>query len=252
MSVEKRERSFQLDGREVKYTLERRPRRGVTLQVEPRRGLRVFAPKRMPLREIDAILDRESNWIRQRLAARADWELTHPPRRFVTGEHLPLLGEKWPLLVIEEEGRKRPLIRRELRGDGPGSITLRIPAGLPEQQRHDLAMRSLDRWFRRLARELITARVDHWSLQVEAFPGMISIRDTRSRWGSCSHTGTLSFNWRVILAPPQVVDYLVVHELCHLVKPDHSPEFWELVESFIPGYKVDKRWLRDHGQDLFI
>ena len=78
----------------------------------------------------------------------------------------------------------------------------------------------------------------------------IQVRDQRTRWGSCSSRGTLSFNWRLALAPHAVLDYVVVHELCHLREPNHSPRFWRLVESRRPGWREQRAWLREHGAEL--
>ena len=72
----------------------------------------------------------------------------------------------------------------------------------------------------------------------------------RTKWGNCSSTRNLSFNWRLVLAPPRVLEYVAVHELCHLVVPDHSARFWQLVELARPGYREERRWLRDHGHEL--
>jgi predicted metal-dependent hydrolase len=78
----------------------------------------------------------------------------------------------------------------------------------------------------------------------------IAIRDQRTRWGSCSPHGTLSFNWRLVLAPLEVAEYVVVHELCHLREPNHSPRFWQIVEEARPGYREQRRWLAEHGWEL--
>jgi len=80
--------------------------------------------------------------------------------------------------------------------------------------------------------------------------GSIAIRDQRTRWGSCSSRGTLSFNWRLVLAPLEVAEYVVVHELCHLREPNHSPRFWQLVAAARPGYRGERRWLAEHGWEL--
>ncbi len=80
----------------------------------------------------------------------------------------------------------------------------------------------------------------------------ITIRDQKTRWGSCSAKGTLSFNWRLMLAPPAVLDYVVIHELCHLTHMNHSKAFWALVESACPDYRTHRRWLKEHGQELVL
>lgn len=80
----------------------------------------------------------------------------------------------------------------------------------------------------------------------------ITIRDQKTRWGSCSARGTLSFNWRLMLAPPAVLDYVVVHELCHLTHMNHSKAFWALVESVCPDYRAHRKWLKEHGQELIL
>ncbi|MDE7199770.1 MAG: M48 family metallopeptidase [Lachnospiraceae bacterium] len=80
----------------------------------------------------------------------------------------------------------------------------------------------------------------------------VTIRDQKTRWGSCSARGTLSFNWRLMLAPPAVLDYVVVHELCHLTHMNHSPAFWALVESVCPDYRIYRKWLKEHGQELIL
>ena len=103
---------------------------------------------------------------------------------------------------------------------------------------------------RRGARELVTAVVEDEARALGVRYARIEIRGQRTRWGSCSSRGTLSFNWRLALAPPSVLDYVVVHELCHLREPNHSPRFWALVADRRPGWRVERDWLREHGAEL--
>jgi predicted metal-dependent hydrolase len=253
VSAEASEHSVEVEGRAQPYLLiRRRGRRRLTLSVEPRRGLVVLAPPRLALRDIEAFIRLEAAWWGSRLVELAAWEAAHPPRAFTSGERLPLLGEAWTLRVSEEPGRQRPRIAREARASGPGSIVLILPAGLAPGERRELAALSLGRWYRRLAGELIAARAAHWAADLRVAPTAISIRDTRSRWGSCSGSGRLSFSWKLAMAPPAVLDYLVVHELCHLVHHDHSERFWALVASRLPDYERARRWLRRHGQELYL
>jgi predicted metal-dependent hydrolase len=103
---------------------------------------------------------------------------------------------------------------------------------------------------RRSARELVTMLAEEEAETLGVVYARIEIRDQRTRWGSCSPQGTLSFNWRLVLAPFEVLDYVVVHELCHLREPNHSPRFWRLVAGRRPGWREQRAWLREHGPEL--
>jgi predicted metal-dependent hydrolase len=103
---------------------------------------------------------------------------------------------------------------------------------------------------RRTARELVSMIVEEEAAALGVSYRRIEIRDQRTRWGSCSALGTLSFNWRLVLAPFEVLDYVVVHELCHLRQPNHSPQFWQLVAARRPQWRSQRDWLRDHGAEL--
>jgi predicted metal-dependent hydrolase len=103
---------------------------------------------------------------------------------------------------------------------------------------------------RRAARELLTMLCEEEAAELGVTYQRIQIRDQKSRWGSCSTTGTLSFNWRLVLAPYEVLDYVVVHELCHIREANHSRRFWNLVESRRPGWRRQRDWLHEHGPEL--
>ena len=103
---------------------------------------------------------------------------------------------------------------------------------------------------RRAARELVAMVAEEEAPALGVEFARIQVRDQRTRWGSCSSRGTLSFNWRLALAPHEVLDYVVVHELCHLREPNHSPRFWRLVETRRPGWREQRAWLREHGAEL--
>jgi predicted metal-dependent hydrolase len=103
---------------------------------------------------------------------------------------------------------------------------------------------------RRAVRELVAMVIDDEASALRVKPKRIQIRDQRSRWGSCSTTGTLSFNWRLVLAPFEVLDYVVVHELCHMREANHSSRFWKLVEVRRPNWRAQRDWLDRHGPEL--
>ncbi len=111
-------------------------------------------------------------------------------------------------------------------------------------------LRTLEKRYRNTARDIFTKRVAQYHQMTGGNYTSITIRDQKSRWGSCSSRGTLSFNYRLVFAPPKVLDYVVVHELCHLTHMNHSKDFWSMVERIMPEYKEYKKWLREHGPEL--
>ena len=102
----------------------------------------------------------------------------------------------------------------------------------------------------RKAKETITKRASYFARLMGVSYRNITIREQKTRWGSCSSEKNLNFNWKLILAPPEVLDYVVVHELCHRLEMNHSPRFWAQVERVLPDYKVSRKWLREHGNEL--
>lgn len=110
----------------------------------------------------------------------------------------------------------------------------------------------LEKRYREAAKDYFTKRVVYYHALTGGVYHTITIRDQKSRWGSCSSRGTLSFNYRLLFAPPKVLDYVVVHELCHLTHMDHSKNFWNMVEHIMPDYRIYKAWLRDYGHELTL
>ena len=113
-------------------------------------------------------------------------------------------------------------------------------------------LQAMERRYRNAARIHFADRVAFYHKRTGGNYTSITIRDQKSRWGSCSSRGTLSFNYRLMFAPPNVLDYVVVHELCHLTHMNHSKDFWHMVEHIMPDYKIYKSWLREHGQELSL
>ncbi len=108
----------------------------------------------------------------------------------------------------------------------------------------------LIKWYRRQARDIITRRAEEFGKKLGLDYNRICIKDQKTRWGSCSSLKNLNFNWRLIMAPVKVIDYIVIHELIHLAEMNHSPKFWRLVESYCPDYKEHRKWLRENSSNL--
>ncbi|MBD5476295.1 MAG: M48 family metallopeptidase [Lachnospiraceae bacterium] len=122
----------------------------------------------------------------------------------------------------------------------------------PVSELTDTQRLALEKRYIAAAKEYFPKRVAHFQQFTGGSYNRITIRDQKTRWGSCSARGTLSFNWRLMLAPPAILDYVVVHELCHLTHMNHSAAFWQKVESVYPDYRTARKWLKDHGQELVL
>jgi predicted metal-dependent hydrolase len=215
---------------DLEYTIRRSPRaRRVRVRVDPYEGIEVVIPQRATKREAQAALKELRPWIDKRLeeASKARERLASPPGT------VPFLGAH--LRLHYEESRTRAHRKR----DG-----LHLPA--------TNAQLALERWYRTQAKAEIAPRLDTATQALGRPHTALAIRNQRTRWGSCSSTGALSFNWRLLLAPEPVLDYVVWHEACHLVVMDHSKRFWALVERHVPGYREPRRWLRHNGAALVL
>lgn len=156
---------------------------------------------------------------------------------------MPLRGsERFAVSMVEE---KRDWIAKNY-------LKMQAVSPKPSQKEKTPYERRLEAPYRQAAKEYIPKRVAYYAGLLGVDYNTITIRDQKTRWGSCSSKGNLSFSWRLILAPPKVLDYVVVHELCHRLEMNHSPRFWALVESMIPDYKTHRKWLKENGEKLSI
>lgn len=222
-------RSAQTDG--IPYTIRRSKRaRRVHVRVRPGDGVEVVLPQRAPLREAAAAVRELRPWIERRVA-----ELRRQRRAVAArGDTLPYLGRT--LETVAELGRERVVQRDH---------ALLTPVGPAREL-------ALERWYRQMARVEIRPRLDACCKQLGVAYARLQIRGQRTRWGSCSQSGTLSFNWRLLLAPEEVLDYVVWHEACHLVVLDHSPRFWALVGTHCPEHRSCAAWLSRNGATLVL
>ena len=214
----------------IEYTVRRSDRaRRVRVAVDAERGVEVVLPQRAPKRAAAEAVRELRPWIERRLAE------TEAARAVVAARRgtVPYLDET--LRLHPQPGRTRVHRRGE---------QLFVPTGDPRP--------TLERWYRRQARTEIAPRLDEAVRALGVAYTALTIRNQKTRWGSCSSTGAMSFNWRLLLAPGDVLDYVVWHEACHLVVLDHSDRFWALLERHVPDYAEPRRWLRRHGQTLVL
>lgn len=216
---------------DLPYRVRRSDRaRRVRVSVDALGEVEVVLPRRSPERAAAAAVVELRPWIERRLAAASAVREAIAAR----GAAVPYLGRD--LQLRPEAGRAR--VHR--RGD-----VLLVPGD-------ERAPAAIERWYRRAAAREIAPRLDAAVAALGTRYSTLTIRGQRTRWGSCSTSGAMSFNWRLLLAPEPVLDYVVWHEACHLRVMDHSSSFWSLVRQHCPAYEDHRRWLRRHGATLVL
>jgi predicted metal-dependent hydrolase len=203
-------------------------------------GVEVVVPRRMALRHVEPFVREKSPWIERTLRRFREAEQALPTPLLDDGGVVPYLGRELELRVHVEPGRVRDHVAR--RGD---VLHVRVGEGGPEAVRG-----ALERWYRRRARVDVAAKLDVATGRAGTSYTRLTIRSQRTRWASCSSSGAMSFNWRLLLAPEPILDYVVEHEVAHLEVLDHSPRFWRLLASRCPEYREYERWLRLNGSAL--
>jgi len=228
----------------IAYRLKRSPRRRRTMEisVDATGLLSVAVPMRTTRNEVDAFLHGKSAWIRKRLAEHRNGAHRLPERSFASGESLPYLGQHVALDVIEIEGTTQTSVRF-----ASSRLEVRVPAALRGDERRSHMCDALERWYKSRARATFSERVHVLAPLVGAHPRRVVAKTQKTRWGSCGSDGTLRFNWCLVMAPLQVIDYIVVHELCHLRRPGHGKAFWRLLARALPDYELRRAELRRDG-----
>ena len=229
----------------IRYQVVRSRKRRKTIEVTvDKPGLvRVAAPADTPAEQIEATVRRRAGWIIRHDGAAA---AAAPPRRFVSGESLPYLGRSVPLTVRRGDADRVAVRFHHWQFD------VEVPRALDGEERGSAVRSAFEAWYRERAAAKLPPRVERMAGLMGVRPSAVLIRDQRRRWGSCAPDGTLRFNWRTIMAPPAIVDYVVAHELAHLRVRAHNAEYWSLVGQAIPDYNLRQRRLRDLGATLDI
>jgi predicted metal-dependent hydrolase len=212
--------------------------RQVRFEIKAGTGLTVILPRRCNLDAVDEMLESKSRWILDKMD-----KFTGPAHpggngRLRFGDTAPYLGQEVRIVSCQEIASVESV---ELQGR-----TIMVHWG---QKCSDLES-SLERWYRAQAAIILERKAREFAAAFGLKYGRFSIRGQRTRWASCSHRGTLSFNWRLIMAPEPVVDYVVIHEVAHLKEMNHTRRFWGLVAERCPSWRQHKKWLDDHGTEL--
>jgi predicted metal-dependent hydrolase len=221
----------------ISYELVRSPRRTADIVIEPDGRVIVRAPETIPPERIEDMIEAKRLWIYKNLAEWRDLNATRVIREYRNGEGFLYMGRSYRLLLVSDQ--EEPLLLKA------GRFCLR--RDLVDQGEVPAAKAAFRDYFVTRGMERISQRVAYFAPKVGVNAGKINVRELGSRWASCSPSGNLAFHWRCMMAPPKIIDYIVVHELCHMRHLDHSDAFWNEVDKVMPDYSERKEWLRKNG-----
>ena len=217
-----------------------RTKRKKTASIKVADGLvQAVVPNQLSNTRVKELVQKSIPWIRRKLREQSQ-TVTHKPKKYVSGENFSYLGRNYRLKVLSGNNCKVKLLR--------GNLEVIVSRNSQECNIRN----ALVDWYECHALERLADKTKRYSGIIGVSPNSISVRNYQSRWGSCSSNGDIRYNWRIIIAPHQIVDYVVVHELCHLRHLNHSPAYWESVKQVLPDYPIYRKWLREQGETLKI
>ena len=221
-----------------------RTRRKKTVAIKITDGrVQVMAPKRLPQKHIDDLIVRKTAWIENKLQMQAE-TVPVKARAYISGESFTYLGDDYRLKLTEDDCREITL--------GQGQLMLGIDEKLPDVKRENYVRKKLIQWYRENAEMQLKEKIEHYAKIISVEPRSVIVKTYKARWGSCSIEGDIYFNWKLIIAPHRIVDYVVVHELCHMHQHNHSSRFWSCVEQVMPDYRERRQWLKENQRYLDI
>jgi predicted metal-dependent hydrolase len=235
----KEKRTTTINHQTITYTLRRSFKaKRVRLEVRQQTGLAVIVPRSYPISRLREILKSKERWISRNLARFSQLELLPTRKELGSGDTVPYLGRDLQLVPQENHANDSVVL---------SGYRLAVS---PDLFNNGLLESALEEWYRAEAARLINDRIAKLNSKMGIGYKRIVIRGQKTRWGSCSHKKNLSFNWKLIMAPEPVIDYVIIHELIHLKEMNQSKRFWELVAQYCPGWREHKKWLKQHESDL--
>jgi predicted metal-dependent hydrolase len=238
-------RTLRIGDADVPYELIRtkQRRRTIAFAIEGREGLVVRAPMKASFKSIEEVAQKFSRWIVRRLAELRD---VAPPRPMISGGSVPVLGQEMRLRVLTGAGRRARCTRR---GD---TLEVRVPEHVPSDDYAAAVLDAVLDWYRDFAAAEFVRRADFWAERVGVTYASLAISNPIARWGSCSVANDLRINWRLAMAPPGLLDYVIAHELCHVVHKNHSRRFWSKLAKVMPDWRARREELRRIGPGLSL
>jgi len=229
--------SFEHCGHNIEFELIYRARKSIGIKICPHNGVIVHSPKHVKSNEIIKIVKSKASWILKKIDEIENIKQTVISKEFIDGEKFTFLGEEHTLEILFNTMIKRPVISIDY-----AKISLEINTSDPAKIKA-----WLEKWYKTKALETILERILYYQPLINVKPNIVKVKAQKTRWGTCNSKGNLYFNWKIIMAPIEVLDYLVVHEMAHLRHLNHSAKFWDIVGNILPDYQVRRKTLKKFG-----
>lgn len=221
----------------IEFSVVYRKRKTIEIGVEPPNIVSVVAPEGMEEDIIQKHVKIKANWIVKKLYEIRTIQSRQLDREYINGESFMYMGRNYSLRIVEDKTIKRAMTKLY-----QGKFIIATPT------RDEIKLKeSMERWYRQKAYDKVIERVTYYQKYFSIKPSDIKVKEQKKRWASCTSKGELLFNWRCAMAPSFALDYIVVHEMSHLIHMDHSKEFWHLVGRIMPDYEKRREWLKNYG-----
>ena len=224
--------------KDIEFNIEFKNRKTMSISVEPPNNVTVVAPVGTSEEEIKEAVKSKGSWIVQKLFEFRNIESKRVNREFVNGESFMYLGRNYSLQIHIDETLQNNSSVKLFRGKFHVYV---------KEKNDELIKAAMEAWYREKTEEQVKKRIKYYQKFFNKKPMDIKVKEQKKRWASCTSNNELLFNWRCVMAKSIALDYIVVHEMCHMYYMNHSQEFWDLVSSVMADYEVRKEWLRDYG-----
>lgn len=237
---------IELGNQKINYSIVRSNRKTIGISLSINYGVKVSAPKKISDKQIAEVVKEKATWILEKLSYLENIKAEMPKIKFDNGEKFFVLGKEYTLKI------SKAYLTSSV------SVTLSdnyIFVSLPQNNSisgnlSDLIRKHIVDWYKNYTKEVVSERIKFFSKKMDVIPTKLIIKDLKSIWGSCTVKNVININWKIIMAPLDIVDYLVVHELTHIKIKNHSKHFWKMAESILPNYKACSKWLKINGHKL--
>ncbi len=224
--------------KDISYTLKRSQRKTGSIHIERDGQVSILVPRKLSDAEVDEMIDKKLVWIYKNLAEWCDMNATNVEREFVNGEGFLYMGRSYRLKLVEVQDQ--PLVLRN------GYFCLQTGSNGKKLDAHEI----FKDFYRDKGLKKISERVEFYSTQMGVTPKGMKVQELQHRWASCTKAGMLNFHWKCMMAPLTILDYIVVHELAHIIHANHTEAFWNEVDKVLPDYLDRKQWLRVNGAGM--